>query len=142
MASVYSTRLFARAKHPPVRPVRRRKLTRTEWGKQHTWCWVCGATSRLHCHEICRGPARAAAVKDPASWVRVCQDCHDALGDYSEWPIVRQCALKLSRDAIHFDLDAINRLRSRAHTAIEPWEVDDAACSIDPVASYRLDPFC
>lgn len=115
-------------------------LNRTEWGKQHRFCWVCGNTSSLQTHEIARGCHRKAAVKCPSAWMRLCIECHDLMGT-NEWPIVRQLALKHSRDPRHYDLLAVNGLRGRPASAITQDEVMQAAEDIMPVPAYLVDEF-
>lgn len=107
-------------------------VTREEWSGDHMLCMVCGYVSlsgeNLETHEIARGTARAAAVTEPAAWLRVCgafaTNCHDALGDYKQWPVVRQLALKKMLDPYHYDRVAVNLLRDREPEAITEDEVD------------------
>ncbi len=98
-------------------------ITRRQWSKQHDTCMVCGAWRNLHTHEIPRGPAKAAAMDEPAAWLRVCGVCHDALGDYGQWPPARQIALKKMRDNEHYDRVKVNVLRRRHPDAITESEV-------------------
>jgi hypothetical protein len=115
---------------------------RTDWAKSRHFCWLCGSTTDLQVHEVARGSARSKAVKEPACWIRCCPECHDLLADYSVWPIVRQCALKLDRDPQHYDLAVVNRLRGRSARAITQKEVDAALATIEPVPVYLVDAFC
>ena len=115
-------------------------LKRTDWAKLHRFCWICGETSGLQTHEICRGTHRKAALREPTAWVRCCVACHDLLADYSIWPPERQYALKANRDPKHYDRDILNRLRGRAENAISTADV--VAETIDSVPVYLVDQFC
>lgn len=80
-------------------------------------CAVCGEETE-DVHEIARGPSRDQAFVDPDTWLSLCRCCHDKLGDFSEWPIARQIALK-----IKVVMDAVNGARSgRAQTSFEEIE--------------------
>lgn len=96
------------------------KLNRTTWGKQFDRCMGCGGKNLLQTHEICRGPFRAAATKEPAAWLRLCQVCHDDLP-----PIVVQLAWKKIGDPEHYNRVAVNLLRKRQPEAITEAEVDE-----------------
>jgi hypothetical protein len=81
----------------------KRKISRTEWGQEHDTCWLCGRSDvRLETHEITRGNYRPKAVKEPATWCRVCRGCHSTL---SSMTIAEQLALKLIHDPEFYDLD-------------------------------------
>ncbi len=104
-------------------------ITRPQWSKKHRVCMVCGTNRNLQTHEIPRGPAKAAAMKEPAAWLRVCgafggDNCHEALGDYGQWPPERQLALKKMRDKEHYDRVKVNLLRFTEPEAITEAEVD------------------
>jgi len=116
-------------------------ISRTNWGRLHLFCWVCGVTSNLQNHDIARGCHRASGARNPANWVRCCFECHDRLGDYGQWPVVRQLALKMSRDAAYYNLAAVNVLRGRQAFAIAQDEVDAALATIEPVPVYLVDAF-
>ncbi len=90
-------------------------------------CQVCLFLAASEVHEIARGIARAEAYGERATWLAVCRPCHDYLGDYSIWPLERQLAVKLVRDAEHFDLDIFNRVRGRAPGAIA---MEDVVCHL------------
>lgn len=106
-------------------------ITRRQWSEQHDTCMACGYTSRpwfLETHEIANGPARQAALKEPATWLRVCLDCHhgpNGLHNKGEWPVARQLALKLTCDPEHYDRVQVNLLRGRQPEAITEDEVDE-----------------
>lgn len=107
-------------------------ITRTEWSWQFDRCFACNQRHnhaawwmRLQTHEIARGPAKQAAMKEPAAWLRVCRQCHDAMDDYSKWPIARQLALKKLRDPEHYDRVKVNELRGEAPESITEEEVDE-----------------
>lgn len=108
-------------------------MTRDEWSQAHNECMVCGwrtcDTHRigkfaLQTHEIARGSARNAALVRPATWLRVCNVCHEEMGDYSIWPIARQLALKLIKDPGNHNRKLVNLLRGRQSDAISEAEVD------------------
>jgi hypothetical protein len=89
-------------------------------------CQLCGLTQATAVHEICSGPARKGALKHRETWLALCSTCHHRMHDYSDFPIERQCALKLLADPEWFDLAMICFLRGRAETAIvladvAPW---------------------
>ena len=74
-------------------------------------------------HEIARGSHREAAFVDPATWLVLCRNCHEKLGDYRLWPIARQLALKLVADPQRFDLAKINSIRGRSEGAIDMADI-------------------
>lgn len=81
-------------------------------------CQCCMRAPAVEVHEITRGAARQAALVERCSWLALCRGCHELMGDYSVWPVERQCALKMLVDPKHFDLLKICELRGRAPTAI------------------------
>lgn len=107
-------------------------ITRDQWSEQMCFCFKCGYESlygtNLETHEIANGPARQAALKEPATWLRLCgafaNNCHEALHDKGEWPVDRQLALKLRCDPDNYDRVAVNLLRGREPEAITEAEVD------------------
>ena len=103
---------------------------RSDFVKSFRFCLCCGATKELCCHEIvCGNSLRAAAEKDRATWLAVCDHCNKYLiTDYSVWPIVRQLALKWIYDHEYFDLDRICELRGRKPGCIEMYEVIPHIC--------------
>jgi len=103
------------------------KISRTEWGKQFDTCWICGKGHSyadwrwLETHECCRGPFRAAAVKEPAAWLRVCNHCHA-----ENLPsLAGQLALKKKFDPENYDRVKVNQLRHRQPDAVSEEEVDE-----------------
>jgi len=103
-------------------------ITRAEWAREHAQCMICGERwiDHLHVHEIACGPARAKALEEPATWLRLCWRCHlddDGVHNYAVWPIVRQLALKKVHDPEHYDRVKVNELRGRAAEAITEAEV-------------------
>ena len=109
-------------------------MTRDEWDAAHDECMVCGwtwgmwtsdARRRLETHEIARGPARQAALKAPAAWLRLCNMCHDEMDSLRLWPIARQLAIKKLQDPEHYDRIKVNELRGRQPDAITEEEVDE-----------------
>ncbi len=100
-------------------------ITRTQWNKQHPRCFHCGlhlpSGEGLETHEIARGAARQRALKEPATWLRVCNGfwngCHELV---SGWPISRQLALKKTRDPENYDRIKVLRL---FETCVLPSEV-------------------
>lgn len=78
----------------------------------------------LETHEIPRGIFRAAALKEPAAWLRVCQFHDEEMGDYSIWPIARQLAVKKLGDLPNYSRELVNQLRGRQSDAITEAEVN------------------
>lgn len=101
-------------------------IGRTLWGNQFSACWLCGRRTtfgrQLETHEIARGIHRSKAVCTPATWMRVCRQCHDTLGSMS---IAAQLALKKINDPEWYDRIVVNRIRGRADEAITENEVDE-----------------
>lgn len=104
-------------------------ITRRQWSADHDYCMACGARRGLETHEIASGPARQKALKIPATWLRLCNGCHqgdEGFDNYAVWPIVRQLALKKRCDPEYYDRVQVNLLRGRAPEAITEAEVDEA----------------
>jgi hypothetical protein len=97
-----------------------RKITRTQWGKEHGQCFHCGATQNLQTHEIVRGTHRAKGVKMPEAWLRVCADCHEIV---ASWTIAEQLALKMICDYEWYDRQAVNLARDRTPDAMTERDV-------------------
>ena len=103
-------------------------ITRNEWNEQHLRCFHCGLRSPsgdgLETHEIARGAARQKALKEPATWLRLCNGfwngCHELV---SGWPLPKQLALKFLMDRGHYDRVKVNLLRGRQPEAITEEEV-------------------
>jgi len=74
-----------------------------------------------------------APLGEPCTWLALCRDCHDAAGDYSEWPITRQLAAKLLADPGRFDLRRFNEIRGRAPGAITLSYLVAADAYISPI---------
>lgn len=108
--------------------VNNKPITRPQWAKKHRVCMVCGTKRHLQTHEIANGPARQAALKEPATWLRLCDGfingCHAALHDKGEWPVAKALALKKFYDPDNYDRVAVNLLRDRQPDAITEAEVD------------------
>jgi hypothetical protein len=85
-------------------------------------CMICKSAAAIDCHEICRGPAREAALSHPRLWIACCRYCHELMGDYSDWPIVRQVAARIDWE-IRRTLAEVNEVRGRAEDAIVPAEI-------------------
>lgn len=115
-------------------------MTRAEWSLEHTECMVCGHVDRwprwLETHEIACGPARQAALEEPATWLRACgEPCHQGkhgLHDYATWPIARQLALKKKCDPKYYDRKRVNGLRRREPDAITEDEVNEFLEKLKP----------
>ncbi len=75
-------------------------------------------------HEIARGPARQQAISERACLLHLCREHHDELGDYSQWPIARQLALKKWADRPGYDRQRVNEIRGRDPEAISELEVN------------------
>jgi hypothetical protein len=75
------------------------------------------------------GSYRELALSQRCTWLAVCTHCNCyRLTDRSEWPLVRQLAIKWIRDKHHFYLTQFNAIRGRAPNAIEWHEVVVAIC--------------
>ena len=99
-------------------------MTREEWrASRHQHCMVCGygLFGGGQVHEIARGPARQKALKEPATWILTCLECHEKHLD--GMPIVMQLAIKYLEDKSHYDAEAVNVLRGRAPGHITDDEV-------------------
>lgn len=105
-------------------------ITRSEWSRQHCYCFVCGFSScdgyGLETHEIARGYARAKSMTEPSTWLRACnsqtkEDCHRRKLDGMS--IVKQLALKKRFDPEHYNRQRVNVLRRRQPDAITEAEV-------------------
>jgi hypothetical protein len=82
------------------------------------WCrHVCVAV-----HEIARGPARSQAFSRREALLALCGPCHEALHG-TEWPVVRQLALKAIADPEFFDPALVNRLRGRQPDATSARDI-------------------
>ena len=108
-------------------------MNRNDWSQDHTKCMVCGWERydpsqpekwTLATHEIPRGIYRQAALVCPAAWLRLCNVCHEEIGDYSIWPLEWQLAIKKRGDPENYDRVMVNRLRDRQPDAITEDEVD------------------
>lgn len=91
---------------------------------EHPRCMICGVQA-CDIHEIARGSLRHKAYCDRHTWLHLCRKCHDAVGNYANWPIARQLSVKMRSDPEYYDLEHFNRLRGRAPNAIEQCEVDN-----------------
>ena len=96
---------------------------RNEFKAEFYICMRCQTALATDCHEIARGSYRHIAKMERVAWLCLCPECHEHMGDYSEWPLSRQLALKLLRDPQHFNLKRINEIRGRADTGILMFEV-------------------
>ena len=65
----------------------------------------------MEVHEILRGIHRKEASNHRCTLLLLCRVHHDAMGDYSIWPIARQLARKLLVDPEYFDLEKICEIR-------------------------------
>lgn len=92
-------------------------------------CFICGNRWEkkpiriLDVHEIARGAFRSKAIMLRECWLLLCRECHDAVDDYSEWPIAKQLAVKYIRDREYYDRALVNRIRGRTDDAITETEV-------------------
>jgi len=96
-------------------------MKRATWKHGHPVCWICGRRPATDCHEIARGPHKQRAMKEPAAWFAVCNECH--LGVLDSMPIPRQLAYKAIYDMGYYDRVLVNRLRCRADDAVDELEV-------------------
>ena len=97
---------------------------RDEYRRLYPWC------QRADCdelgtdvHEIARGPARHKALQERCCLLHLCRAHHDELGDYSQWPISRQLALKKWADPEFYNRRLVNEIRGREPEAITEEEV-------------------
>ena len=97
-----------------------RRPTRDEWrDARHPHCMVCGKwlTNGLgEVHEIARGAARQKALKEPATWILTCHECHEKHLDGMD-PLT-QYAIKWLEDKSNYNAEVVNVLRGRAPGAI------------------------
>ena len=94
-------------------------MTRDTWKLDHPRCFICGSPA-TDCHEMARGPFKAAAMKEPAAWIATCQACHERLDGM---PIARQLAYKAIGDLENYDRIVVNQLRHRQLDAVSEREV-------------------
>ena len=100
------------------------KEARQKFAWEFPRCMLCGLEKCcMDTHEIARGPSRYAAYAERCTWLRLCRECHEQMGDYSVWPIERQLALKLSRDAAFYSTRVFNEIRGRAAFAVNIRDV-------------------
>ena len=86
-------------------------------------CMVCGEPS-VCVHEIARGACRKVAYGERCAWLATCAVCNcGPLTDVSQWPVVRQLALKQQYDPEHYDRCRVNTMRGRCPEAITEAEV-------------------
>ena len=93
-------------------------LMRRTYKTDFHFCQCCQKALACDVHEMARGVHRSKAVSEPCTWLALCRMCHNDMGDYSQWPLTRQLALKLIVDGDRLDLKKFNRIRGRADTAI------------------------
>jgi hypothetical protein len=114
-----------RGEHEPVE-TQHSESTRRQFVYDIARCMICGScTGGGDVHEIARGVSRKDSYHNRAAWLLLCRQCHDEVGNYMLWPIVRQLAVKLVADPDYFDLEAVNLLRGRDRDAITLQEVKD-----------------
>ena len=101
---------------------------RAAYKAEFVMCMCCRKRVATDVHEIARGSSRHIAKLHPCCWLCLCRSCHDSMGDYNLWPITRQLALKIVRDAGRFDLDEFCLVRDRAEGSIT---LDDIAQHLD-----------
>lgn len=87
---------------------------RLEYAAERGKCALCGwSGDGLSVHEMCNGAERKAALIVPANWLVLCYaTCH--LQQVQNWPLAKQCALKLRADPRRFNLRAITELETFA----------------------------
>jgi hypothetical protein len=81
----------------------------------------CGSLA-VDCHEICRGPARERCLREPRLWLALCRPCHDAMDDYSQWPLARQIACRILWE-LGQTVWVCNEVRGRPQTALTVDEI-------------------
>jgi len=98
-------------------------INRTDWGRQHDFCWLCnrrdgwsntlGDWVLLSTHELVGNSRRAKALTVSASWFRTCQFCHPQLSSQPNPELLAKLlALKQHNDPDFYSLEAVNRLLS------------------------------
>lgn len=99
----------------PLRPVskKRAKLLREVRAQRRAIlegeCMVCRQWQRDDDHEIARGAAREACLKQPLLQIGCCRQCHDRIQDL---PAAEQIAIKI-RYLIDLACQTYNELRAR-----------------------------
>lgn len=74
-------------------------------------CWWCGTTEGLACHEMLNGPNRMRAFGRRECLLVLCSHCNcNVFTDKKRFPLARQLAIKMLKDANHFDLDVIREV--------------------------------
>ena len=106
-----------------------RKFTRADFAQQNDFCWGCHWPKngpredkfQLQTHELVGGAMRKKALREPATYTRLCNTCHAHLP-----PLVELLALKKIMDPEHYSREKILDLRHEAHTAITEAQVTRA----------------
>lgn len=98
--------------------------TREEFSYDQDRCWICGAPAS-DVHEIARGVHRKQALEERCTWLKLCRECHRNKVHGGGWwaRITSQLALKMVRDAEHYDRQRVNEIRGRMPDAITEREV-------------------
>ena len=110
-------------------------MNRREFGETYMFCFLCGYSrpsgEHLQTHEMCSGPMRARALKEPATWLCLCDDfahgCHTLLQGIGRDGVALMAiplALKLMHDPEHYDLAAVNRIGGGAKNQTTQAEVE------------------
>ena len=111
---------------------------RQQFALEFPRCMLCGMEKCcMDTHEIARGPSRLAAYQERCTWLRLCRDCHELMGDYSIWPIERQLALKLDRDTAYYSTFTFNEIRGRAPFAVNIKDVVPYLKTLPKLTGWR-----
>ena len=108
--------------------------TRSEWGREHDRCFLCGHFSLYHLetHEIPRGVHRPKGLLWPACWIRACgplgNNCHEKHLDGMS--VVEQLAIKKWRDEGTYNRVLVNVLRGEQPGSITEAKVDAAVAAL------------
>lgn len=96
--------------------------TRDQFRRDHPYCqWPGCDRLGYEVHEIARGPARQAAMLNPAAMLHLCT-FHHGLAHYVP-SFVRDLAVKLLAGDGTYDRVAVNLIRGRAPESISEIEV-------------------
>jgi len=88
-------------------------------------CMNCGSRDMLEIHEMERKSHASGRWGHTCNYLLLCQVCH--ADDFAAMPHERQLAVKLVRDAEHFDLESWLRIRDAELRAPERVTLADIA---------------
>lgn len=98
-----------------------------------------GKGGMLTVHEITSGQNRMAGFQEPATWLCLCVRCNcDVFTDRTEWPVVKQLALKAMVDPTRYSREKVLEILGWADTAVPEDVVNSVRHSL---AALYGDPF-